>query len=596
MASSYSQDARVCQLSTPLGQDVLALVEFSGVEHVNDINVYHVRAVAENLIDQNSLMGEAMKVGILMPDSSRRYVNLICYTTRYLGRGPDGHIYEFELRPWFWMMNFKVNSRIFHDLSVKDILAEIFNEYPRVGGGDFNDKVMGLTETLEYTVQYRESDLNFCRRLMEEYGINFHVEMAEDSHTLVLTNDSDSFAAAPAGTVKFTPNDRAQYSDDIVLDSWNTSQQMASHSLRMTDYNYLTPDTNMETTKSRPFAHHASELEHYDHPGGYKNLGLGNPIAQRRLHALRTHDKIVHTEGRHAVFGAGMIFTLDEHDVDPAQEAKYIVLSSSTHFSGNAYSSGSGGGGGFQSSYVLTKEGNPVAPLQNTPRPRVVGPQTAVVVVGAETGDEYGRIKVRFHWEHDDRSMLARVSQMWAGSSWGTVFVPRVDMEVIVEFLDGNPDRPIITGCVYNANNMPPWDGVGEKEISGIKSQTMGGGGYNEISLNDKSGSEDIIVHAAKDMHTTIEACEFAQINQDSKRDVTGTETTTITGACVIESMNSIELKVAGSSIKLDATGIKITAIQIEVTASAKLATSGLLVEHKGGGTMKIQAPMITIN
>jgi type VI secretion system secreted protein VgrG len=593
---TISQDARICQLKTPFSKDTLALVEFSGSEHVNEINLYHVRALAESLIDSNKLIGEAVEILIALPDGGSRYVHLVCFGTRYLGGTAGGHLYEFELRPWFWMMNYKVNSRIFHELSVKDILAKMFQEYSGVAGGKFLDKTTGTSVILEYTVQYNESDLNFCRRLMEHHGINFHVEMNEGEHTLVMTTDGRSFPAALGGTVKYSPEDQSQYTDLVVLNRWHPRRQMASHSLRMTDYNYDLPTTSMEAIHSLPFTHDGPELEHFTYPGGYQHQGAGTAIARRRLEALRTHDHIVFAEGLHGTFGAGMVFELSTHDDDPGQQGKYIVLSSTSSYTSEGYRSGGSGGMSFRSSFVLTKENSPVAPAQITPRPRITGPQTAVVTKGAETGDSMGRIEVRFHWKHEDHSILARVSQMWAGSSWGTVFVPRVDMEVLVEFLEGDPDRPIITGCVYTADNMPPWDGTNEKEISGIKSQTMHGGGYNEISINDKPGAEDIIIHAQKDMHTTVEADEFAEILGNSKRDTTGTETITVTGACVIESMQSIELKVGGNSIKIDMTGIKIKGMQIDVSADAKLSTKGLLVEHKGDGPMTIQAPLIKIN
>lgn len=599
MPSTNTQDTRVCRLSTPLPANTLTLVEFSGAEHINDITVYTVRAVADDVVTMADLLGEAMQIDIVHADQSERVVHLICYSARYLGRAESGHLYEFELRPWFWMMSYKVNSRIFHEMTVIEILTKMFRENGGAAGSSFADKTTGMNRKLEYVVQYRESDLAFCRRLMEEVGINFHVEMADNSHKLVMTSDGASFSMLECAAVRYHPSNTANLTTEIPLSSWQPQAQVASFGLRMVDYNYLTPSADMEAKDERPGPTSVPQHVVYDHPGRYDNRSDGASIARRRLAALRTHDDLVMVDASNGVFGAGMVFNLEEHEVDDGQCGNYIVLSATTHFSGIAYRSGAGGSGAFHSSYVVTKEGNPVAPLQVTPRPRVVGPQTAVVVQGAETGEKHGRIKVRFHWESNDDSMLVRVAQTWASKNWGAVFVPHVGMEVVVEFLDGDPDRPLVTGCVYNAENTMPWDGEAEKHVSGIKTVNN-----NSLSFHDADDEEKICIHAQRDMETTVENNETVTVIKDAARavdgkqvvEIQGTSDHIVQGAITIESQASITLKVGGSRVEITPSAVKISAAQIEISATASLKTTGLMAEHGASGVLKIQAPLVNIN
>lgn len=612
MPSTNSQDARVCRLSTPLPPNTLVLVEFSGAEYVNEITVYTVRALAEALVDTNELLAKPMQINIVHADETERIVHLLCFGARYLGRADDGHLYEFELRPWFWMMNYHVRSRIFHDQTIPDILNTVLSEHTGATGGKFNDHTHGTARQLEYVVQYCESDLAFCRRLMEEIGINFHIEYADGEHKLVMTSDAFSFPEAPCEAVHYLPHAGGQVESVVSLQSWHKQSQVTTDVMKLGDFNFLTPAQAMEASdnSSVPYSGPSNSVTEY--PGRYKTTGEGTAIARRRFAGLRSQDVLVLSEANHAVLSAGMNFELGEHADDSADKGKYNVLSAQVHYTGNAYRSGGSVGGTYHSNYVFSRQTNPLAPRQITPRPRIVGPQTAIVVEGAETGEEHSRIKVQFHWEPGDTSMYARVAQMWAGKNWGSVFIPRVGMEVVVEFLDGDPDRPIITGCVYNADNTAPWHGLNAKHISGIKSQSLPSGGYNEISLNDKAGEEKILIHAQMDMDTTVENNEKELIRKDADRKVEGKqdvavignsvhkvdgkEDVTIQGAYTLESMQKITLKVGPSSIEISPSGIKLNAPQIEVMATAALKTNGLVATHEGGATMIIKAPIVQIN
>lgn len=595
MEPTYSQDARVCRLSTPTAPQTLNLVEFSGVEHVNDISVYHVRALAPRLVDCSKLLGQPMEIEIKLPKSANRIIHLLCFSGRHLSSDNDGHLYEFELRPWIWMMNFRTNSRIFKQMSVRDILTKIFTDYGQSGDSEFASSVpVALDSRQEYVVQYQESDLNFCRRLLEENGASFHFDMLEGRHKLVVSGSSGGFKPEEPVDVGFVPTNSAMVSGSVPLSLWQPIQQVTSNSFRTVDYNYQYSSSELEATRTSPDK--LPELQVFEYPGRFQSEGEAREKAFNRLDERIANRRLVNAAATSIFFGAGVTIEMKAHEGDDSQKGKYVVLSATSRFASNGYRSGAQGDMEFHSTYALTSSENPIVPQRATPRPRIVGPQTAKVAKGAETGDEYGRVSVRFHWDENQTSILSRVAQMWAGDKWGTVFVPRVGMEVVVEFLDADPERPLITGCVYNDKNRPPWDGLGEKEISGIKSQTVDGDGYNEISLNDTAGAEDIIIHAQKDMHVTIEDSETVEIKKDAKRSVHKTETITVDGKFTMESLDSIELKVGASSIKIDMTGVTIKAPQIEITASAALKTKGLIAEYKADGTAIIQAPIVKIN
>lgn len=584
--------------------DRFVLTEFSGEEHINGITSYQVRAVAQELQDINSLLSAQMMIVINLPNGKQRFVNLTCFSARYLGQQDQGHTYQFELKPKFWIMNYRTNSRIFHEKSPADIIAILLNEH----GIDNTIHNGSLAFKLEYVVQFNETDLAFCRRLLEKYGASFYLDMQRGSQKLIIASNPEDCPTAPAPKARYWPSDRAQHSEDAVLTSWSPHTQVATHSHRLMDFDFKTPGSSLENEHAIPLPGKNEQieyLEYFYYPGGFHHSDTPyGSIAQVRHRAMRSGDQLVQAESQQGFFGAGMKFELCLNNEDEGQLGKYVVLSAYTHFAAIGYRSGGGGGEGFSSHYTLTREDNPIGPPRVTPLPHIPGPQTAVVVEGAEQSkDKYGRIKVKFHWEPNDTSMYCRVAQMWAGNSWGTVFIPRVGMEVVVEFINGDPDQPLITGCVYNGRNYAPWALGNERERSGVKSQTMGGGGYNEISLFDKSGEEQIRVHAQMDMETTILNDERVTVRRDATRkverdqkiDVMGTETTTVTKSCTVESMEKITLKVGPNSIEISQGGIKISGIQVEINASAALKTNGTIAEHKGTA-MTLQAPIIKIN
>jgi type VI secretion system secreted protein VgrG len=606
MPAANSQEQRPNQMTLGAKKDELVLLDLSGTEYVNELSQFLVRGLSQAPVKMDSLLGTEAAVCIEVAPGKTRTFHQIIASARYGGNEQGGHAYEFELRPWLWLLGHRVNSRIFHEMTVQDVIQQVCTDSLGALARLRFDTSLGTT-VREYTVQYNESDMAFIRRLLEEEGINFHFDMQAGQHELVLTDSAGSFPMAAVSSVEYNPTDRGGIKGAHTFSMVADQRQVTPGAFRTSDYDFKAPNSGMEKTAehSRPYEH--STFEVYRYPGNYTEGGPGQSIANRRRDALRTKDAVVMAQGFAPSLTAGSRFSLSKA-ADSELNGSYAVLQARHEFSANTYRSGAGGGrrsAPYQGSYILTKEANPIAPDLITPKPRVFGPQTAVVVDGADSSsDEYSRIKVKFFWDQNDQSMFCRVAQMWAGKNWGTVFVPRVDMEVVVDFLHGDIDQPIVTGCVYNAQNPAPWDLASDRTISGIKTETMGGGGYNELSFDDKGGSEKVHIHAQKDYVADIENDSTKTIGGNYKTDITGTRTITVQGASSLKSLasvkieatSSIELVCGTSKITMDPSGIKISALNIEVSATAQLKTTGLQAQHGASVDLSIQSAIVRIN
>lgn len=606
MAAENSQDQRPNKVTLGPTKDELVLLDLSGTEYVNDLNQFLVRALSKTPVALDKLLGTEASVFIEVAPGKTRVFHQIIASARYGGNQQGGHVYEFELRPWLWLLGHRVNSRIFHDMTALEIIQQVCTESLGASAQIKVDTNLGQDQR-EYTVQYNESELSFVRRLMEEEGINFHFDMQNGQHQMVLTDSASSFPMASVDTVEYNPTDQGGIKGAHTFSLVSDQRQITPGMFRTADYNFKTPTAGMTSSAEHNRSYEHAAFEVYRYPGNYEETGRGKTIANRRRDALRTMDSVVMAQGFAPSLTAGCRFSLSKA-ADGELNGSYAVLQARHDFSANTYRSGAGGGrrgAPYQGSYVLTKATNPIAPDPVTPKPRVMGPQTAVVVDGADTSsDEYSRIKVKFFWDHNDESMYCRVAHLWAGNGWGTVFVPRVDMEVVVDFLHGDIDQPIITGCVYNAKNPPPWELTSDRTISGIKTETMNGGGYNELSFDDKSGAEKIHLHAQQDYIADIENDSTKTIGGNYKTDITGTRTITVQGESSLKSMasvkieatSSIELICGSSKITMDPGGIKISAIQVEVSATAMLKTTGLQAQHGASVDLSIQSAIVRIN
>ncbi|HRO10393.1 type VI secretion system Vgr family protein [Amaricoccus sp.] len=419
--------------------------------------------------------------------------------------------YEVVLRPWLWLLALTCDCRIFQNLGVVEIVEEIFGKYPEAS---FDKRLQKSYPPREYCVQYDESDLDFVQRLLEHEGIFYFFEYSDSGHTLVLADSIARLKPAKGyETVPFHIEDSPQRRDRDFLSRWLVTSSLRPAAYAHADYNFETPSLSLVTQSEAEPVAKLFRGEIYRQPGAHQDLGLGDEVAAIRREELQAPHVRVLAGGTARGLASGCTFTLENHPRE-SQNAEYLVLRTDYRIVDPEHRPTLAGmGESYRIELVVAPTSLPYRPPRATPRPVMRGPQTATVVGpgGAEIfTDEYARVKVQFHWDRlgkrdENSSCFVRVSAAWAGAGWGFIQIPRIGQEVIVDFIEGDPDRPIITGRVYNAAEMPPYGLPGNETQSGWKSNSSpGGGGYNELMFEDKAGSELVNFQAQKDHNLLV--------------------------------------------------------------------------------------------
>jgi len=431
--------------------------------------------------------------------------------------------YAAELRPWLHLLELTTDCRIFQSMSVVEIVEEIFSKYPEAR---FEKRLQGTYPPRDYCVQFDESDRAFVQRLLEHEGILYFFEHAEDGHTLVLTDDLAQLKPAPGqATVPFYAQAEAPRRDRDYLAEWTPASTLQPRAFVHTDYDFEKPALSLLAKVGAEPRPAGFTGEAYRQPGAHLDLDRGDALAKLRLEELQAPHVRVRAAGTARGLGPGCRFTLSGFPRDD-QNVAHFVVSAQYRLVDPEYDSGAAGRGGetYWVAIVAAPVALPYRPPRTTPRPVMRGPQTATVVgpSGEEIfTDKHGRVKVQFHWDRlgkrdENASCFIRVSQAWAGSGWGFIQVPRIGQEVIVDFLEGDPDRPIVTGRVYNAAETPPYGLPGSATQSGWKSSsTPGGGGYNALMFEDKSGSELVAFQAQKDHSLLVKHDRTKHVQHD---------------------------------------------------------------------------------
>ena len=555
MNASLRQSDRLGRLTTELGTDTLALLRFDGTDHMNDLFDYRVEALAvRDDLDFDALIGTHATVEIEGRAGIQNFDGIVTQA-RWAGVGENGHRYDLTLRPWFWLALRRRNQRIFHNRTVVQILQELLSDYAQLGDPALEMQLSQDYPVLEYTVQYRESDLDIARRQMERHGISFHFRHAPGSHTLVLTDDvlaHDTIGARP-----FKSYDGHHQAEGEHFWDWSPERNITTGAIRLTDYNFKKPDQAMEADRLGDAAYAQGGIESFDYPGDYPAQDVGKIVAGLRTSQEHGADRRNRATGDCVSLRAGLRVTLAGDKV-PGTGESYLCLSASHHFVSEAYGSGGQGSDGysFTGSYTFMPDTAPMAPPRRTTVPVVHGPQTAMVVGEVEIDcDEYGRILVRFHWDLDAaHSMRCRVSQNWAGAGWGGMVIPRIGMEVVVEFLEGDPDKPIVVGNVFNGKNDAPYPLPAHKTKAVWRSNTHQGQGFNEISFEDQAGQENIAIHAQKDQTLKVLHNRMKRVDNDQVESVGRNKSIEIGKNHQERIGGSLNLTVGGSGAALFAT------------------------------------------
>ena len=518
--STFTQANRAAAVGTPLADDHLLLKGMSGYDAISQPFNYTVEMLSEDPnIAFEDLIGENLTIRLNhVEGGDPRYFNGIVADLRQVEPMSGLHCYQALVVPWFWFLKKAGDCRIFQALSVPDILSEVFKLH---GFEDFELRLSGSYPELEYCVQYRETDFEFASRLMEEVGIYYFFTHEDGKHIMVLADAKAAHDPCPGfDSIRYIgPTGNSTGPNEIIR--WEQRKQVVSGGFALTDYNFAEPKKQLYPKADNEMQHNLAAFEQYQYEGEYTEDGGASPagtiqfddLAKVRLQALQAEHAVAYAESDCRGLQAGHTFTLTDCFRED-QNAGYFITSIHHQITLDDYLTG---GGGSTREYVCTltaiSDSVDYRPARTTRRPRVAGPQTAIVVgrAGEEIDtDEFGRVKVQFHWDRESTadeksSCWVRVSQNWAGKKWGAFFIPRIGQEVIVDFLEGDPDRPIITGRVYNGDNMPPYDLPGSKTKSTIKSNSSkGGGGFNEIRFEDKKGGEQVFIHAERDMDVRV--------------------------------------------------------------------------------------------
>ena len=668
----FEQTDRPLKLTTPLGQDALVMVALHGREAISQLFHFQLDAVwVDNtkLLPFDVLLGKKVtaEISSVSPEENTRYFNGIVSRITQRERDESFTYYSFEVVPEVWLLDRKLNSRTFQHVNIPDILRTLFT------GLDVDYQgIDGTFDQREYCVQYRETDLAFASRLMEEEGIYYFFKHTSSGHQMVLANTPQGHPALPfLPSVTFEEGARAWKEVDRVFD-WNKGQEIRSGKFTAWDHNFEMPTRHLEADKTiletvavgtvthKLKVANNDGLELYDYPGGYAtrydgiNKSGGEQAAELqkiftdnvrtvgiRMQAEALPSLLIQGQGVHRGFTAGHAFDLTDHYSDNGR----FVLTTVWHDAEQPVTATDAEEAfKYTNGFTCIPSALPFRPPRVTPVPSVHGVQTATVVgpSGEEIfPDKYSRVKVQFHWDREGQddvnsSCWVRVATFWAGPQWGAIHIPRIGQEVVVDFVEGDVNRPIIVGSVYNADMMPPWTLPDDKTISGIKSRSSPQGGadnFNMLSFEDKMGSELVSFQAEKDLTSLVKNDRTTVIKHDETQTVTNNETITVEegnqkielkqgnqsttldmgnqstaikmgnqtikldlGKIETEAMQSIELKVGQSSIKIDQMGVTINGMMIKVEATIQASVKAVMTQVNGDAMVQVQGGIVMIN
>jgi type VI secretion system secreted protein VgrG len=503
-----TQKHRLLAIGTALGPDLLGLRTMAVQERLSRPFQIEVELTSEDgQLDFDKVIGQNATIRLELNENDTRYFNgYISRLVQIANRGGYAQ-YRATIVPWLWFLTRTADCRIFQDKTIPEVLEEVFKAH------GYNDYKLSLTATYpkwEYCVQYRETDFSFVSRLMEQEGIYYFFQHENGKHTLVLADSISAHNPFPGcSEISFCELQKG-FSPRQDITEWLVEKEVQTVGYALGDYDFTRPKASIQAVANVNRQYGGAVFEIYDYPGEFDQQGDGDRLASVRLDELQSQLEVVHAQTSARGVAAGCTFKLKNHPRTD-QNREYLITSAELRADAGEFASESGGGsssGFFAASFTAIEKTQQFRPPRITPKPVIQGPQTAFVVgkSGEEVdADEYGRVKVQFHWDRygkmdENSSCWVRVAQIWAGKKWGALFTPRIGQEVLIEFLEGDPDQPIITGRVYNGLAKPPYDPKAKKTISTLKSNSSkGGGGFNEIRFDDEKGKEQVFFHAEKD-------------------------------------------------------------------------------------------------
>jgi type VI secretion system secreted protein VgrG len=637
MPEGDRESKQLVHIKTPLGEDVLIVKHFSvheGLGRLFEMDLDLVSIIDDKDVNFDDIMGKNATVSVELPNGETRFFN--GFVNRFAQTGYDKNYayYHATLVPWLWFLTRRADCRVFQKtmpeppsaMTAPGIIKKVFKDR---GYSDFEESLNETYREFDYCVQYRETDFNFVSRLMEQEGIYYFFKHEDGKHTLVLADSINVHRKSPNyETIQYEPGTMAKGKE--VITDWVMSRELQSGKYVLNDFDFLKPTKPLRANANSIAEDATTNLEVYDYPGDYSEFKDGETYARRRIEELHAKHEVA--SGRATAQGlcSGFLFSL-EGMTRKEQDRDYLITGTAYHFeTGASETDESSPAEPSMCTFTAIPSTVPYRSARITPKPVIQGVQTAIVVgpKGDEIyTDEHARVKVQFHWDrvgknNENSSCWVRVSQANAGKGWGSMITPRIGQEVIVEFLEGDPDRPIITGRVYNGDQKAPYH-IGQGVVSGLKSNTHKGSGYNEMSMDDTAGKEKITIHGQYDMNTTVQNDQFNTVNNkftekiksDALIEITqGKLETTVQGKISTESKSDeilikaatkITLETGASKITMEAGGtIKIEGVDITINGKAQVTTKAAQVTSdasginnvKAGGMVQIKGAMVQVN
>ncbi|UQO35936.1 type VI secretion system tip protein VgrG [Burkholderia cepacia] len=525
---------RVFTLDSTHGDD-LKFHTLDGSDELGRLFEFRIEALADShSLSLKDMLGKPVTVRIEQQDMSTRYLNGIVARASLAGRRAERYYgYELIVRPWLWLATRRSDCRIFQNKTVPEIVQEVLSTY----GFPIESHLAEAYVPRDYCVQYNETDAAFVSRLMEFEGIYFWFRHAEDTHTLMLGDAMSSHTVLPGyETIPYIARDRTAIADEEHIDGWLPAQEVSVGKHQTTDYDYTKPRADLSSQKVDPRGHDHDSFASFEWPGGYRDDAPGAHYSRVRLEEQQAEHERASADTDVRGAAPGYLFTL-AHCPRADQNREYLIVRCQYRFQENAYASDQGAEAVVHQTMMLVQPSSlPYRSPRNTPRPRTNGPQTATVVgpPGEEIWtDQYGRVKLQFRWDrygqsNQDSSCWVRVSSPWAGGGFGGVQIPRVGDEVVVDFLNGDPDEPIVTGRVYNGEKMPPWGLPGSATQSGLLSRSSPGGTTehaNAFRFEDKKGAEQLWMHAERNFDAETELDHSLSVGNNHTHTVGNDET-----------------------------------------------------------------------
>jgi type VI secretion system secreted protein VgrG len=647
--ADWKQENRLLELLTPLGKDKLLIRSFEGDEELSQLFHYQVHVVASRseTIDFSKLLGQPVGIAVRLfsaAEPTRFFQGLVNTVSRGV-RGNDTTAYTLHIVPALWTLTRSTQSRIFQQQSVPDILKAV------LGSLSVAWELQGSYQPREFCVQYRESDFAFASRLMEDEGIFYYFRHTRSGHTLVVADTPATHKDLPGAPVLYYDPDSSHIDEVEIVHSWEKQQTLRSGKTTLWDHSFQLPYKNLEAqdliTKSVNIGQtrHALAIagndawERYDYPGGYslrfdgistsggeqpgelqKIFDDSHRTSQIRMQQEAVNTLAIRAQTRFLGVSAGARFKLDRH-----YEDNDLYVLTRVHFAIAQSGDSSENGATIPSlaSFQCIPLALPFRPQRLTAKPVVSGTQSAVVVgpAGEEIyTDKYGRVKVQFPWDRaqafgSESSCWVRCAMPWAGKGFGFLSIPRIGHEVLVAFEQGDPDQPVVVGSVYNADTMPGYSLPDNKTVTTFKSRSSpGGGGFNELRFEDKKDSEQIFLHAQKDLHVRIgqEMCETTGHNKnvivqkDYKEQIDGSYSSTVKGDYKAQVSGTVSLTSDSDQHYQTSANYAIDATQsvhvkggsnvfLEAASSLSLKVGGNFINLNPGGIF-ISGTMVGIN